>query len=813
MIDRLINLELENFRAYGRKPQPLDLDADVVLIYGRNGSGKTSLLSAVEYGVTGHVGHLRPFRTDYPDVLSHVGGTPGRVRLVTRVQDGTAHTIERRVGETEPISGTALSRRARETFLDRSYLSQAHLARLLHLYQETGSRNESTDPPIIRFIRDLLDLDALEALENGLDIPGHVSRLRKNITAYRSLETRVATASQDLRSSNAELEKRQSELRDAQARYREAGSALGLDLPESTSAARKPLADALAKSESESRQVLRWAEALGQADDPAPPPPPPDDGSNDYSDLAAEAERELAAVQRRLDNSSARPAPFDGGQSLDEATATLRARLERTRATHEAQVADTAREREAGAKAAEALEALRQRAGEIERELAALADLSVSLPGELGSLRDALQSALAHISGELCPVCDRDYAEVGGGLRPHVLDRLERLGARVETLQTQLEIRDLLLKERGEIETATVQAAASGQPDRLRGLADRANALALAAPHLDAAEKAVSALEAMRDRQAAAVRARQAVEAWRRRVADRAAAVQAASRHLDADLDTETPERALAADTVSTVRELARERLAALDERVSSLRELSSLLDRTEQAATALRSANSQQQEAVRLSQEAEEAKARVDALVKRARSVRAAASEATKDLIRDTFDDRLSALVDDIYTRLVRDERFVPRLTPQGSGPQLTAAIHAYADGEKVADNVAALLSSANLNTAAISLFVALHLTASAQPRTLLFDDPVQSMDDVHATNLAALFRTLAYHPTDPRQIVIATHDKALFDYLALELGPTKSDNRLLLHTVSREGRDTVTISSEERTWESDEVHFGLAS
>ena len=186
MIDRLLQIEIENFRAYGGGTRTVDLDADVVLIHGRNGSGKTSLLSAIEYAVTGHVDHLRPFKKDYARVISHIGGdAPARVRLTTRSTTGDPHTVERRDGG---VVETPHPKRTRDAFLDRSYLSQAHLARLLHLYQETGKRSDESDPPIIRFIRDLLDLQSLENIEEGLDVAGNVTRLRKAYDGFKVLE-------------------------------------------------------------------------------------------------------------------------------------------------------------------------------------------------------------------------------------------------------------------------------------------------------------------------------------------------------------------------------------------------------------------------------------------------------------------------------------------------------------------------------------------------------------------------------------------------------------------------------------------------
>ncbi len=80
-------------------------------------------------------------------------------------------------------------------------------------------------------------------------------------------------------------------------------------------------------------------------------------------------------------------------------------------------------------------------------------------------------------------------------------------------------------------------------------------------------------------------------------------------------------------------------------------------------------------------------------------------------------------------------------------------------------------MLSAGNLNTAALTLFLALHLTAKPTLPWLLLDDPVQSMDEVHVAQLAAVLRTLTRQ--HKRRIIIAVHEQALFDYLVLELEP----------------------------------------
>jgi len=55
---RIKSAVVEGFRAYNKK-QEFDLDADIIIIYGPNGYGKTSFFDAIDYVSTGRIGRLR----------------------------------------------------------------------------------------------------------------------------------------------------------------------------------------------------------------------------------------------------------------------------------------------------------------------------------------------------------------------------------------------------------------------------------------------------------------------------------------------------------------------------------------------------------------------------------------------------------------------------------------------------------------------------------------------------------------------------------------------------------------------------------
>jgi exonuclease SbcC len=115
------------------------------------------------------------------------------------------------------------------------------------------------------------------------------------------------------------------------------------------------------------------------------------------------------------------------------------------------------------------------------------------------------------------------------------------------------------------------------------------------------------------------------------------------------------------------------------------------------------------------------------------------------------------------------------------------------------------AMLSAGNLNTAALTLFIALHLTVAPQLPWLILDDPVQSMDDVHVAHFAALLRTLS--KGQKRQVIVAVHDRQLFEYLRLELSPAFQDDSLLTVELSRSATRDTNLFHKRLTYQAETV------
>jgi hypothetical protein len=163
--------------------------------------------------------------------------------------------------------------------------------------------------------------------------------------------------------------------------------------------------------------------------------------------------------------------------------------------------------------------------------------------------------------------------------------------------------------------------------------------------------------------------------------------------------------------------------------------------------------------------------------------------------IIGKEFNDRLNRLWRDLFVRLAPNEPYVPAFrVPTESTRRLQPKLITTHRSGGAGGTPGAMLSAGNLNTAALTLFIALHLTVAEQLPWLILDDPVQSMDDVHIAHFAALLRTLSKQHR--RQIIIAVHDRQLFEYLKLELGPAfEGDSLRTLELSGGPATDTLCL------------------
>ena len=158
---------------------------------------------------------------------------------------------------------------------------------------------------------------------------------------------------------------------------------------------------------------------------------------------------------------------------------------------------------------------------------------------------------------------------------------------------------------------------------------------------------------------------------------------------------------------------------------------------------------------------------------------------------VRTRLTKSLNRVWRDLFVRLAPEEPFVPVFRVPNQ--RVVATLETVHRDGQPGGPPAAMLSAGNLNTAALTLFLALNLSVEPRLPWILLDDPVQSMDEVHVAQFAALLRALARD--HERRIVIAVHDRALFEYLMLELSPVNPDGGLITVELSR-ARDGSTLA-----------------
>jgi exonuclease SbcC len=185
-------------------------------------------------------------------------------------------------------------------------------------------------------------------------------------------------------------------------------------------------------------------------------------------------------------------------------------------------------------------------------------------------------------------------------------------------------------------------------------------------------------------------------------------------------------------------------------------------------------------------------------------RQMLTAAADTRAVIVRRVFNEELNALWRDLFVRLAPTEAYVPFFeVPENPTRRLVPIIRTRHRSGTTGGTPAAMLSAGNLNTAALTLFLALHLSVPPQLPWLILDDPVQSMDEVHIAQLAALLRTLSKEHR--RQVIIAVHDRPLFDYLSLELSPAFAGDELITIELAKTGDHHSWVNTTRRAFEPD--------
>jgi DNA repair protein SbcC/Rad50 len=800
-VPKLRTLTITDFRGI-RGAAPIALNAPVVLLHGTNGAGKSTVTSALELALTGNFSGFE--KTD-PRHLVHRGAKKATIQLL--MDDGA--TIDFEIDRSGVAGKPLLEVEEGNYFAERCYLQQRTLGNLLELYEEPAENGPSA---LTEFVNDLLGLDELEDLIDGLHVIGHKRRVAKLIPAYENLEREQknlqaeigllkqaaqqetdeeATARGELRSLLTSLNapSKLAEEMDAAAAWlerEEGGADKALII---LTAARRELNALSARAESlEQRKEADDLRAL---------------------EVAAAAARKAADAWRKSEGQSLE-ALLDGARnSLPGVPASGGVTDPASVLEHAQQLAETEI-----AQLEELLEDATAADAEVERLQGAIGEAQHRLTGidaQLSELRTAttaeeLGKALAmlvpHTHTEDCPICGRDYSEVSREpLSAHLAARVSELASEAERLQ--------------KLANARVEAASD-----LRRLQERREAVSREHPEPSVREKAAALLEELKALRRQLVEIAPGVSKGAAILRAEAEGEQALLRTREKDtsllqLRTEIDEVASSLKQPPTqTAASATDRLASLsayvEDRIAFFERRSTLwteaTEKVESITVAADESTRTERELVTAEGELKRSEAAIAELEERRTSLkelRKDAISARSRIVRSVFTKSLNNVWRDLFLRLAPEEPFVPGFRiPKENERVIASLVTMHRDGSP-GGSPGEMLSAGNLNTAALTLFLALNLSVPRRLPWIVLDDPVQSMDEVHVAQFAALLRTLTKE--HGRQVILAVHERALFDYLSLELSPAGPKEGLAAIELTRARDGSTSTEPQFHTYEED--------
>lgn len=768
----------------------LPFDAPVVLIHGPNGTGKTSVLSALELALTGHIRSMERQSDRYRAHLPYFGQSYATVRA-----DVADYLQARTAGIPVTVNGArlegtpAFDNAAARFYAERCYLDQSSLGRLLDLYQ---AREGNEQTALEKFVNELLGLEKLDALRDGLSDANDLRLLKKLAVGVDEADRQAKAAATQLKEQSTLRAEIRKDVDNARAATRDAIA--GLHHPGMT--------DAMTDGD-----LLGFVRSALN-----------DDSIGTQSAAAVQLHQELIALGGRISALAERPTK----QRIQDARSTLAAAT----ADQEAwESTDGAKVRawEVAAQAvgidlsSEPRIAVERATGLVLQELDNLSDVraraaSVSaqleadrreLDGLQARLADAHENSSALIEGlaalrtvidtsNTCPVCDRDFTETGPhSLVAHIDTKLADLTIHGQQLVGLRNERDQVAAQVTRTAVEHTQLSAQLIPaDQQQALEQRHAALVELVDQFDE-------VEALKSNGAELARRVHDLQ----QSIDNLETASSEERHISGELARCA---ALLQIKVSPAFDSFQTASAELLERAAA--EVARLSDAADQYRNA---ANGADRLAVALESEAAVVQRVADlaehkkqwddrfAEAKRrqgvAKDVHEAATQARTKIVHRVFTESLNDVWRTVFTRLAPNEGFIPSFgIPSATKRTFDITLETTHRNGEASGPPQMMLSAGNLNTAALSLFLALHLAVEPIVPCLVFDDPVQAMDEVHVAQFAALIRLLAKQ--NDRQVIIAVHERELFDYLALELSP------------AYEGDELITIELGERAAEEDQ-------
>jgi exonuclease SbcC len=762
-------------------------------------------LTAMELGLTGNLASLSRLDPQLREHLVHKEAVSKKAAVSIGVHGlGTEFPAGNFDIHGNKFTGkAALDPVLTKHFSERCYLAQSTLTRLLEFYEDKSTNGTA----LTRFVKELLGLDALDALIDGLHDAGDVRRLRGHAVSFWDMREQLPSLDDELSRLAKELTAAEEQ---ATQLTQSAGERLTPHWPEVASLPAQAMLDLL-KEQSPEQELQRLTQLRRELNDTV------SQSQRGVSAVAADRRATIemaagaadAALRSWLGTSGQRMTElFDKlGGYLSDLPSPIQNRPEYARAyAHRAVSNEVARCQQIQAKDQTAQkqvstlqtdrQGLATRLEEIDKQI-------VQHSREAGQLAQALSALVPHVHTEECPVCSRDFGEVSSS------PLLGHLTARIASLTQSAGLLSALSRERANT-VSTVAARdreiGAAQAQVLTGEArteygQRLATLEQALQDLTSLEGEAKAGETLFGQGAnaaqalASARAGDQQSAALRDAAGRYATVLSmdpigASEPLQAALQRFLAEVTARLERLTAKESARRDGEAALRELLLKQQNIEAIKVRQLERRTARRGLHAATEAGERTMEQARE-------LLKLAQVERSR-------VVGQVFNDSLNAAWRDLFVRLAPDEPFIPAFAlPQATKGDVEAKLEThYRDGSK-GGNPRAMLSAGNLNTAALTLFLALHLSVKPQLPWLIIDDPVQSMDEVHISQFAALLRTLSKQ--HGRQVIIAVHEKPLFDYLCLELSPAFEGDRLITVELGRSANGESVANTIVRDWKQD--------
>lgn len=790
---------ISNFRRIGGSWE-LPLDAPIVLIHGANGSGKTSVLSAIEFGLTGAIRAMHRQDDRYTAHLPHRGSSFATIGVEIADDDGRTHLPPPITVGGDEIKGLpALDPETGQFFTERAYLDQASLGQLLDLYQYKEGNQESA---LARFVNELLGLDQLDALRSGLHDATDLRRLRNLSNLYVDAESEVTRAEAVIDSATGELSRVNGQLAGIRERLETVLAGLGLRAAPSDSGddlgeieaqlVEGDQAEALAASEELVRALTELRGRIrGLAQRPTAARLNEARASVAAADAAVQEWQGLyeGPIESLRDGVAALGLGSDPTlrQVLSEETRTIELRV----AEHAAAVAQLA--------------AGRQNAADLQRQLEGVNTEISARESRAGTLATGLAAIRDQASEDICPVCDRDFSEVSEG---HLLGHIDRKIADLSSVGAEIQS---LSDERTQL-TTHLRATQQGMSAAEAAVLTEAEHDEMTARHI-----AVAGLRDQLEVLASSIARGQELRAAAQSAAREQASIEAEDREqqavagelsrLAAELGTTEPgPREPSEEAWRRLHELASSRSQELGRHNRSLADAGELLRRLRDSAVRSAELTGTVAAAAQSKRLWEQKIGEANRRRAVARSVHTAASNTRTAIVQRVFTQSLNDVWRDVFSRLAPAEPFMPAFgNPTATRTALELRLETVHRAGGTAGTPSMMLSTGNLNTAALSLFIALHLAVEPRFPCLVLDDPVQSMDEVHIAQFAGLLRVLSKH--HERQIVLAVHERELFDYLTLELSPAFEDDELITVELGLDPDGEPVHRATRLTWTEDQA------